>query len=341
MRMNKTTLALLLTLAGRPLWASPSPPTSRACAGCHAEIYAEWQGSRHAGAHAARSFLAAFRREPQPWCLSCHAPLPAAQAALQDVPRRTELAALQDRLAATPASEGVGCILCHARNGRILSPRPPSAAAQAAHPMQLEPALGTPEFCAGCHQVNWPRQLRPLAYSAVPMLDTLAEFRAAGAPSGRCQSCHMRAGAHDFAGGHDPALWRRTLTARAVRLAPDRVRIDLCATGAGHRVPTGDPFHRLQLDLCADAACELPLASHTLGRVFTQSHGEQRLLRDTRLPAPAPGQRAVVQHVMLALPPDSPQALRLRVSYLYVAPSTESDLEPGEIASVLFESAVE
>ncbi len=295
--------------ARRPLARAVMPagmaPSARACAGCHADRYAEWAASRHASAFTNPTFVASFRREPMRWCRNCHAPLPA-QAA-RDAPL---------------AGEGVNCAACHVRDGQVLTARPPTDAARAAHPMRVEPALAGADFCGGCHQFNFPGDRPPFHYTAAPMQDTLAEWRAsAAARRGRaCQACHMPGGAHRFPGGRDRALLDGSFALTVERAGPGRVRARLAAAGAGHRVPTGDPFRRLVLELCGDDACDPPLARARFARGFRKAPDGWALAADTAVP---PGG---AREVSLA----ADGARWWRLTYLYAAPGTEADLADDE-----------
>jgi hypothetical protein len=157
-----------------------------------------------------------------------------------------------------PSQSGVDCETCHVRDGKILS----------------REDLGADDFCQRCHQFNFPGQ-RDV------MQDTYGEWRRASVAQ-RCQDCHMPNGAHRFPGGHDLELLRRTV---AIEVAANEggVAIHLSARGAGHRVPTGDPFRRLYVEICEDSSCEEPIARPSFGRSFVADGGGWRQRSDTRL----------------------------------------------------------
>lgn len=309
-------LALGLALAAGPHFEGARRPLRRvtapsglgtlsaeACGACHATIYQQWLGSRHAAAYRNRLFQVSYQREPKAWCRNCHAPL-GAQVVL---------------------AEGVSCAACHVRDRAVLGPRPPSAAALLAHPVKVAPLLSQSELCGACHQFNFPRHGEPLRYSDQPMQDTLAEWRSAGSRE-RCQDCHMGAAGHRMPGAHDPEYLRRSITAEVTELADRRVRLTLRSRGAGHRVPTGDPFRRLRLDLCADLACAQVLETVTFGRRFRRTREAWALVQDRTIPTPGPSGEAL-QQLELALA-ERPRGFRL--SYSYAAASTEAALRPEE-----------
>ncbi|HZS37418.1 MAG TPA: multiheme c-type cytochrome [Polyangia bacterium] len=285
----------------------PSVPSLRAsaCGECHAAIFDAWRGSRHAQAWSNRLFAVSFKREPMRWCVSCHAPLGSAL-----------------------ADEGVSCAACHVRGGRVLGARPASARALRAHPVRVEPALARAEFCGGCHQFNFPSAAPPFHYRDEPMQDTLAEWRGSrAAREGRtCQACHLDG--HRFPGGHD-----RALVGRAVSLAVERrgahVLLTARADGAAHRVPTGDPFRRLRVELCAEPRCDEPLARPIFARVFRPDGDSWTLDADRTIPVAAAG--ATAERTVDVPLPAPPPILYWRLIYAYAAPSTEPDLDGDDL----------
>lgn len=314
-----------------------------ACAPCHRTIYEQWQSSGHAVALVNSPFLASFRREPQPWCGECHGPLVAQRAALLATTERDLLDELRAQLEPEPlTTEGVNCAACHQRDGVLLAAKQPSAAALRAHPMVAEPKLRTAEFCGRCHQVNWPTSTSPLRLGTVAMQDTLGEFLRAGAPAARCQSCHMEQGAHRFAGGRSRELLQRTVSVRLWRPTPRRVVVELTARGAGHSVPTGDPFRRFTVRVCAELRCVEPLATAVFGRRFAEQRGQVFLVEDTAVPLPRRGSplSAVHRQLALELPAEAGARLWFKLSYQYVAPSTESDLSAAEVEMSLKEGEI-
>lgn len=308
----------LFTNGLAPLQGVTPPPalglSAQECGLCHGRTYAQWAASRHARAWTNAVFRASYRLSPERWCVYCHAPLPEQASLIADAPWPIVPAPL--------VAEGVNCAACHVRGGRILTPRPPSAAASAAHPMQHEPSLASAGFCGGCHQFNWPHDAPPLRYTAEPMQDTLAEWQrsAPGRAGTSCQQCHMPSGNHMFPGGHDRALMQKTVSAEVARSGRDEVRITLHASGAGHSVPTGDPFRRLCVELCTEPGCARPLRRVLFFRRFGRTAGRLALELDRTVPPPQQGPRADV----VSRQTEVPEAARyFRVLYQFAAPGTE------------------
>jgi hypothetical protein len=134
----------------------------------------------------------------------------------------------------------------------------------------------TDDVCGHCHQFYAPED----RYANIPMQDTVREWRRSGTTKS-CVECHFPRGDHLSTGGHDLLLLRKTLS---VRWSQRCAVVE--ATGAGHAVPTGDPFHFLRLSVCADAACSVRLGSKILARL-TVLAPDGKLAPDTR---PQPSQ---------------------------------------------------
>lgn len=131
----------------------------------------------------------------------------------------------------------------------------------------------TDDVCAHCHQFHAPEAV----FANVPMQDTVGEWRRSGTRK-TCVECHFPAGDHRSLGGHDLPLLQKTL---AVRWSKGCAAVE--ATGAGHAVPTGDPFHFLRFSVCGDAACKVRLGSRTLSRQIAQgADGTWAAALDTR-----------------------------------------------------------
>ena len=95
------------------------------CAVCHSDVVAEWASSRHAVAHSNPIYQQGLRDEPMAFCVRCHSPLSEQVRAIE--PTVAEWAArprshrqeVEDSSLA--ASEGITCVVCHQRDGRMLA----------------------------------------------------------------------------------------------------------------------------------------------------------------------------------------------------------------------------
>lgn len=159
--------------------------------------------------------------------------------------------------------DGVGCVSCHGPTARL---------------------------CADCHQFDLPVDLGGPS-SGVAAQDTVAEWgRSTAKTRGEgCTDCHDP---HRVRGGRDASLLRETLQVRVVRSATGVVAT-VTADGAGHAVPTGDPFRRLRLVVCADLACTVPRGEAWLQRRLERAPDRSWVVStDTRIPPPTTGRTA-------------------------------------------------
>ena len=257
------------------------------CSGCHAAEVEQWRGSRHGTAATNPVFRAAWEHWPNGWCLGCHAPEASGQVALIGafaVPGqlRAPLAEPQDGT----WQEGVSCAVCHVQDGAIISRNPASDAASAAHPVVVREDFGGPAFCARCHEFNF--QLHtpagPFAYGDNPSQETVTEWsRSRAAREGsECVTCHMPDGAHTFPGSHTPSLVRSAVSAEAIRTRAG-VTVTLTAAAA-HRIPTGDPFRRLEIRACADEACTQVIARGLARRKISVDDVSWHVSEDSTIP---------------------------------------------------------
>ena len=225
---------LALTSAGL-LWAlfvEPEPPpaparafeSSRQCAECHAQVYAEWETSGHAQAWTNPEVRAQSNDFQNADCIDCHAPRPILETGLGQrvLPRSTRRV------------EGVDCIACHQMpDGRMAGTiDDPSAACR---PRAARELLD-PNFCAGCHDQHGTVQ----QWRATPYAQPGPGYRS-------CVDCHMpfrdgdpaRGRDHVMHGGHDPELVR---SAVALRVEPEggTWRVEVENVAAGHNFPTDE-----------------------------------------------------------------------------------------------------
>lgn len=274
----------------------PTPPAGldlsvASCAGCHEEQAATWARSRHAVAGTNALFWEAWTRWPNGWCVNCHAPLREGQVATLGVEARPGVFPAPR----TPQglwTEGVNCATCHLDGGEVRSAREPSAEARAAHPIRVDPSLAGPAACAACHE--FPFQVPTAPAAPFRLGTTLAQATVqehatsrAAAEGKVCQTCHMGRHGHAMPGAHDPERLRRLLKVEARREGEEAVLL-VRAPGAAHRVPTGDPFRRLTVQLCRAPGCEEVLAAVVLRRVFALGPEGFEQVLDRTIPPETP-----------------------------------------------------
>jgi hypothetical protein len=226
------------------------------CGACHRRHYREWERSAHHTSYTNPIFQDEFGSRRSPFCARCHAPRP-------------------DR------ESGIDCAACHVRDGAVLST---TVSGRAPHASRETPELAGTLACARCHQFEFEGQTDEL------LQRTVDEWMASAHRGTNCQGCHMRAGgahhAHDFPGGLDTRLLRDAITvvARATHEGGrTRVHFELSANGAGHAVPTGDIFRRVELRAWPEGEEDM-VESVLLGRRFRVDHGWHER-EDRRIPA--------------------------------------------------------
>lgn len=239
--------------------AEPGALDARACGACHEAHYREWRRSAHARSFHDPLFAAELRERPLPSCVRCHAP-------------RGDHAA------------GVDCAACHVRDGVVHNP---TVSGAAPHESRVAPALADVRACAPCHEFDFDGQ------PGERLQRTVTEWSASQHADTPCQGCHLPPRedghrAHHFPGGLDAALLRDAIEVRNATLEPGdgvtRVRFELAARGAGHAVPTGDLFRRVEVRAWP-AGRPARAARAILARRFRVAHGRFTELDDRRVPA--------------------------------------------------------
>ena len=234
---------------------APAGWTNGWCGSCHQHEYDRWMESRHAVAGVNANFQAVFRHKElgrQQWCLNCHAP---ANPGTDRMPT-TEQESI-DRLFRSPPAwltNGVDCLACHVRDGKVLASAV-TAEAEKAHPLRLAPELATAEFCAGCHQFRFKAYQVPDGFYGQyqqASLKEFLEFRRRGGTQDRCHDCHMPDHDHLMPGGYSPQMLQRAVglelsTDWLEHLSVVRVSVGISARRVGHRVPGGEYFRFLTL----------------------------------------------------------------------------------------------
>jgi hypothetical protein len=244
-------------------------------------------------------FRASWDRAPDGWCLGCHEPLVVGQAALIGGPARPGA-----RRPAVGVGQGVTCAACHLAEGAVWTASSPSKAAVAAHPMRVDPGVGS-ALCARCHEFPFQNHtpIAPFTLGDAPAQTTFSEWAGsdAAARGETCADCHLPRGDHDVDAAHGGPAWRGLL---AVDLAPTPGAAVVTLGGElPHAVPTGDPFRRLELRLCADRACDTLAGEAELRRVIAPDATTWRLVTDTTVPPSRGGPSTVRLEVPVSAPP--------------------------------------
>lgn len=222
---------------------------SKSCKSCHETVYQNWFNSRHRVAFTNELYKESHEREPKEWCVNCHAPL---------LSPNTNRLSLENRIL---KEEGISCNVCHVRNGKVITsklPNPKRDNTELAHEYEVEPIIGKSEFCANCHQFNFPtlksaRSEGHFEYSNLPMQNTFTEFKESYLSKyGECQTCHLAANSgdtHSFFGGHDREKLKSSLFLEMERISKNTILVNVITNGIPHSFPTGDLFRTLRIIL--------------------------------------------------------------------------------------------
>ncbi len=215
----------------------PSKLSASQCKKCHEKTHEEWLVGMHAQSWIDPLFAEAFQIEPREWCVHCHAPL---KAQLQEYRNGKSQLIL----------EGINCVACHVREGEIISA---TSSGRAPHPTRVRAYMSSSQFCAECHQFNFPVFAgQKVTYINEPMQNTFAEWKAS-AYERPCQFCHYEG--HRLLGPHNSQwLADHFSSCEADFLEPQlvRFRCSLDSTRA-HRMPTGDLFKSLSFEIAQNS----------------------------------------------------------------------------------------
>ncbi len=294
----------LLFPTALPIVVDALPPgiaslSAQSCNGCHWAAHDAWASSGHAQAWSHPTYQAALKSSlGSTACVACHLPLAAQHDRLAAGYIEDDIA--RPRLQENPSfdltlmSEGVTCAACHVRGGVVIGVH---ASTNSPHPVVASEELRSSDLCATCHQLSWPDSDRPF-------YDTWGEWKASAyATAGvQCQECHMapaagaaQPGTRSAVASHgSPTTIQRALTAilqlpdaHITRGQPLDVAVTVLNTGAGHSVPTGNPFKTWTLELVAvDAAGKdlAPAHKTVLGRTV-EATSPWRTTADDRIVA--------------------------------------------------------
>jgi len=213
------------------------------CQACHAEIYAEWVGDRHAKAWVGELYTELSKNHSDPNCFSCHAPRPVLETGLNS-PAESR---------GENRESGINCITCHRRGNHVAGGRREHGAVAGREP-ECGPVFdsrlartgaqeATAKYCGVCHNLHGTS-------------DEFLGSKYAREEGMTCLSCHMeeivapvvtggppRARmAHRWDGAHSKRMLQRALRMDAKRDG-DRIKVRVTNAGAGHKVPT-DARHR-------------------------------------------------------------------------------------------------
>lgn len=234
---------------------APNEWTNEHCGKCHQSEYQQWVVSRHAKAGTTHNYKVEFLRDEGgrgQHCVNCHTPVsPTPHLFPTEEPPGIDEAYDSK---ADWVQNGVDCLTCHVRDGKVLVTKHSEKSA-AAHPIRVAPELGSVEFCAGCHQFNFKSHVQPDGYIGhlqQASFDEFLDVRARGEGEERCHDCHMPGGHHGMPGSYDEDMLSSAVDLKVEATWQPRqqaVLIEAHALGGhvGHRIPGGEIFRFLTL----------------------------------------------------------------------------------------------
>ena len=248
---------------------------SSPCQTCHTKVHEEWAKSFHGRSivqslGSLRTYIDALEKERKVpadktqmlKCLDCHAPMVnnASENAVQEIvalvktamddPSDAKKKTARDKL----SQLSVNCLGCHSTKGTGNPLSSPAAnvvygskPANAPHPVQQSPVMQSSVFCSQCHAL-WYAKDGEYLYCTTIFESHQNAYRGMGGTQS-CQDCHMKSGAHNFAGAHDQTLVKEGLSLgleavgyrhiTGTTYAPRAVATIDVGNNAGHRIPDG------------------------------------------------------------------------------------------------------
>jgi nitrate reductase cytochrome c-type subunit len=285
----------------QPLVDNLAPPeglvslTAESCGNCHNEIYAEWKTTQHASAWTDPLFQADWADLDKPYmCTYCHTPVgqqrPLIVKGLKDIDPVIAKGDKNPNFDPNLQQEGVTCVACHLREGKLRSPFPIEEA-EAPHAVIYAPEQGTPETCRYCHYI----EQRSFTKLKRPLIDTFNEWEEYKKKGGTkmCLECHMpeierptvlngpvrKGRQHIFRGGHNKEFLRSEALEVKVSTATSTGEtingIFTVFNKTGHRFPTGEPARIAEFTMEALDRDGLVLATSPIQRVerVVDEHG--------------------------------------------------------------------
>jgi hypothetical protein len=333
------------SLAQKPIYYSPEkedPPhpktglamkTADDCKTCHETIYNNWSKSRHKVAFTNPLYKKSHEEEPLSWCVNCHAPL----LSPEKNPNNLEDRHLSD--------EGIGCHVCHVRNQKILVPKLPEVQNKNtySHQYQIINQLNSSEFCANCHQFNFPKLEKSnktlVVYSNLEMQNTYKEYLSTElSKHGNCQDCHLSSRSeysHLFPGGHDAKKLEESIHIELERVGINTLLVKIITIGIAHSFPTGDLFRTLKVnifDTKKNFINEIVLRktySNTASFSINDLNLPSRILiKDNRVPPPLNGYSSLYQESIHI--PSNISELEFELKMDYLNPSNRFQMNINE-----------
>ncbi|TGK80159.1 hypothetical protein EHQ31_16115 [Leptospira montravelensis] len=240
-------------------WETKNPNLllNSSCISCHKDI--KPHEDRHSYSWKSDLFQEALKIENREWCVHCHAPL-SKQKEIYYRKIKNENNISQSDLHLL--NEGINCVSCHVRNGKILGYQKRTIGNHEV----VESNIGKPEFCANCHQFNFPIfKDDKIIYSNHPMQNTYEEWKSSGIEDS-CQSCHYSN--HKLVGPNNREWFSDQFYDFAIDTSEEELSLTFKMTTRGHNLPSGDLFRSLVLEISKDSKFQSIIISKRWSRKY-------------------------------------------------------------------------
>lgn len=284
----------------------PNLLLNSSCVSCHKDV--QPHEDRHSFSWKSELFQEAIRIENREWCVHCHAPLSKQKEIYyRKIKNETKVSESELQL----LNEGINCVSCHVRNGKILGYRNRNIGNHEV----VESNIGKSEFCANCHQFNFPIfKGNTIVYSNHPMQNTYEEWKSSGSEES-CQSCHYSN--HKLVGPNNRVWFSDQFYDFGVNTEEEVFSVSFrLAKGRGHNLPSGDLFRSLVIEVSEDAQFRTLLVSKRWSREYKttkegyQESSNKKLVIDTTLPS-----SKYKINIVFDKPPHTPTYVRLIYYY--------------------------
>ncbi|XDD57080.1 multiheme c-type cytochrome [Leptospira sp. WS58.C1] len=275
-------------------------PNPASCGSCHLQQFGSWKSALHSRA-VGPGFLWQLPRigkHGSENCMNCHSPNPETKNILLS---RLGWGEVSDP-AWKPGSEenGVQCVSCHLRKGKIYGPFPKDWAKDRIFQNSNIPHQGflpqkefeESEFCKNCHQS--PDTAKQV--NGKFLMDTYDQWRRSGFADSnvQCQNCHMPDRKHEWKGISDAEMVKRGVQT-SLQVLPKEEEAEIISelknSGVGHSFPSYS-VPKVYLEVWTESLTgkRKKISEKTLGWMLDLEL--QKEIFDTRL---SPGESALLR----------------------------------------------
>lgn len=212
--------------------------SSEKCKNCHKKEFEEWSLSIHKKSYSNFFFKEALKEEPRIWCVNCHAPF-------------HELNEISNLKEDKNLSEGIGCPVCHVKNGEIFGTKERLDLKE--HKVFEDKSFGNGNLCKNCHEFNFTDSHEPnIKYSNFPMQTTFSEFKEFQSihKKDSCNSCHLKNSSHSFSGPNDKEFLKKNVLVKFNTIKQNQnyiLKLKITILKIGHAFPSGDLFRSVNV----------------------------------------------------------------------------------------------